>query len=113
MSCAPRALTERLDTKKKGADAGKAAAASAGFAGARAMFQASSAQGIAIKDNAGGSGSQVSIDTRHQNTITGLCALSAGEGKPITKFTTCGADGRVLMWDLTKLNLDLAALKLA
>jgi WD40 repeat protein len=105
-----RSLTEKLDTKKKGADS-KASAANAGFAGARAMFQASSSQGIGIKDGAS-TGITVSVDTRHQNTITGVCLLPGADGK-VSKFSTCGADGRVLMWDLTKLDVNLAALKLA
>ena len=35
------------------------------------------------------------------------------EGSALTtKFSTCGADGRVLLWDLQKIDVNLADLKL-
>ena len=101
-----RALGERLDTKKKAATS-----SASGVSAARAMFQGAASRGISVKDNA--VGASVSVDTRHQNAITGLFAFGNAAGKRVTNFTTCGADGRVLLWDLAKLDLGLAALKLA
>lgn len=40
-----------------------------------------------------------SLDTLHQNAITGLC-LHNGTKASATRFSTSGADGLLVIWDL-------------
>lgn len=74
-------------------DTGKSASAApqkkkGAFQGAFAKFNSSAKYG--------GKTESSMLPSRHQNVINGLAAQSA------TVFTTCGADGRVLFWDMKK-----------
>ncbi len=48
--------------------------------------------------------------TQHDNLITGISIANAGP--KVTKVSTSGFDGRLVLWQLSDLSLDLAALHL-
>jgi len=79
------------------------------FANSRALFQASSNQGIAIS-NSGSTASKQSVskppvvkETRHSNAIS---VVWPNPSVP-SKFVTSGLDGRVLFWDLGKIGISV------
>lgn len=39
------------------------------------------------------------LETVHQNAITGLCLYSGSKGA-VTKFSTSGVDGQLVVWDM-------------
>eukprot|EP00455_Lapot_gusevi_P025069 TRINITY_DN2626_c0_g1_i2.p1 TRINITY_DN2626_c0_g1~~TRINITY_DN2626_c0_g1_i2.p1 ORF type:complete len:399 (+),score=144.60 TRINITY_DN2626_c0_g1_i2:70-1266(+) len=101
---------DKLDKEKKQETA---RASSSNFSSARNMFQGASSRGIAIQANAAAAAPAASVNTRHQNTINGVFLWRDGSDAPTRVFSSCGADGRVLMWDLNTLDVDLSALKIA
>ena len=48
--------------------------------------------------------------TQHDNLISGISIANAGP--KVTKVSTSGFDGRLVIWQLSDLSLDMAALKL-
>nr|CAG4644775.1 EOG090X05RK [Leptodora kindtii] len=53
-----------------------------------------------------------SLDTLHQNAITGLC-LHNGTKASATRFSTSGADGLLVIWDLKNLEPAMQGMKIA
>lgn len=49
---------------------------------------------------------QEEVKTRHHNTITGLQIFASAAGK-VSKFSSSGLDGRVLMWDVAGISSKL------
>lgn len=52
----------------------------------------------------------VTIDSTHQNAITQI-ALHSGTRDSVTKFSTTGGDGRLVIWDCKSLEASIAGLK--
>eukprot|EP01137_Pigoraptor_chileana_P011427 Opistho-2@62302 len=50
------------------------------------------------------------LPTIHQNTITELSLFEGGKDK-VSKFTTVGVDGRIVVWDVKSLEQSIAGLK--
>jgi actin related protein 2/3 complex subunit 1A/1B len=70
---------------------------------ARALFQSKTSRGESAS-NAG-----ADIKTVHQRHITCLQPFS-GKNAASSQFSTTGLDGRIALWDLATLNIDMAAL---
>lgn len=51
------------------------------------------------------------LDTAHQNTITNVAIYQGSKGE-VTKFTTSGMDGNLVIWDLKSLESSLAGLRI-
>jgi actin related protein 2/3 complex subunit 1A/1B len=51
------------------------------------------------------------LKTLHQNAISGLLAHTGGRGA-VTKFSTVGIDGKMIIWDLKSLEQSIAGLKI-
>ena len=75
-----------------------------GVAAARSLFKSKARLGQDRKADTD------HIWTQHENTITGLGIANVG-GK-VTKISTSGFDGRLVLWQLSDLNLDMSALRL-
>jgi len=97
------AFKEVLDKANK--EDKKPAATGSAFSAARSMWADSTNKGLAAGANV--ERKETSLPTRHQNTITTIWKNKAGV------ITTAGVDGRVLFWDLAKLGVDVAGLKIA
>jgi actin related protein 2/3 complex subunit 1A/1B len=91
------------DKKKAGGGGGGAAKSS--FGAARAMFAAKVNKG---QDS--GAGGQGKIATKHQAPIVGLCSYRDGSGAQA--FSSVGLDGRVVVWEVSTLDVDLGKLRL-
>lgn len=103
------AMCEQLDKPKKEE---KKVVGNA-FANKFNKFQAAADHGAQFGD-AASDVSHVALNTLHQNTIYNLRLLPpADENSMVTRFTTSGLDGRLLFWDLRKLDgINKAAYKL-
>lgn len=58
-----------------------------------------------------GTGTETTLETKHQNTITQIASY-AGERQGITKFSTSGVDSLMCIWDLKTLEAQIAGLKI-
>jgi hypothetical protein len=90
-----RSLEVRSEEKKDGGDKSKT-----GFAASRAMFQ----------QRRTGEGAADTADstpwTTHCGSITGMVPYSAAAaGGALMAVSTCGADGRVVIWRLAELGV--------
>lgn len=95
-------FNRRLDQRVE--EVASASSAAGGVAAARALFQNKASRGQEKKaDND-------TLWTKHENSITGLVECTAPGQKYITKVSTSGLDGRLVVWDLPALELDMAAL---
>jgi len=61
--------------------------------------------------NARTESNDTSLQTLHQNAITDLC-LHSGSKDGVTKFSSSGADGLLVVWDFKNLDSSMQALKL-
>ncbi|KAI9262734.1 WD40-repeat-containing domain protein [Sporodiniella umbellata] len=64
-------------------------------------------------DSRGEAENDTSLNTVHQNTINEI-RIYEGDRSNVTKFSTCGVDGKVVVWDFdpSQLVTDLASLKI-
>ncbi|KAL9553298.1 hypothetical protein MBANPS3_003357 [Mucor bainieri] len=64
-------------------------------------------------DSRGEAENDTTLNTVHQNTINEI-RVYAGERDNVTKFSTCGVDGKVVIWDFepSQLVADLSSLKI-
>lgn len=109
-ACAFLALLS-LSACLQDAGAGAARASSSAFGAAHAMFAARVTKGV----GGGGAGesAEAGLWTKHQGAITCVQAMARNAKGSVTKFSTSGLDGRVIIWDLTALkHLPAAALGL-
>ncbi|CAM9288697.1 unnamed protein product [Ascophyllum nodosum] len=95
----------RLDEKSRGP--AKQAGAVSSMASARAMFQAKTTRG---QTASGGAGQD--LWTQHANSIVGMESMGHAEDPTCSKFSTCGLDGRIVVWDVPTLDIDMQALGL-
>ena len=51
------------------------------------------------------------VDATHQNAITQLCLHSGGRDS-VSKFSTSGVDGRLVVWDCRSLEASIAGLSI-
>jgi len=74
-------------------------ASTSAFAASRQAFSAAVDKGHSV--SGGPKKAESTIDTVHQNTITGLQVFRVAD-KPATTFSTSALDGRVVFWDVSK-----------
>ncbi len=55
------------------------------------------------KADLGTTTNKTDLDTKHQNAIN--CVNRFGSGARVTKFSTTGVDGKLIIWDLASLNI--------
>lgn len=92
---------DKLD-KKSGAAAGAAAPKVGGaFAGARSLFDKSDKEGHSFGANT----QQVTVATKHKNTIVNIQLVPVAGGGNVVQLTTAGLDGRICFWNVSGLNL--------
>jgi actin related protein 2/3 complex, subunit 1A/1B len=96
------AFKKKIDEKKTAT-----ASAATGVTAARALFQNKTARGqekVSDSDT---------LWTKHENTITAMSDASpAGTVGPMRKLCTSSLDGRLVTWDLTTIDVQLASLHL-
>jgi actin related protein 2/3 complex, subunit 1A/1B len=93
---------KKLDEKKA-----TSASAASGVAGARALFQNKTSRGQE------GSKEGDTLWTQHENAITDIQDASpAGSVGPLKKISTSALDGRLVIWDLSTIDISLASLHL-
>eukprot|EP01035_Chromulina_nebulosa_P019078 gene19078-24904_t len=90
-----------IDQKK----ATESSSTSSGVAAARAMFQNKVTRGQDSKSDAD------IIKTKHESAITGL-TIASSPNKPISKIATSALDGRLVLWDLPTLDINLNKLEI-
>lgn len=95
----------RLDEKSTGA--AKSAVATSSMATARAMFQAKTTRG---QTSSGGAGKD--LWTQHANAIVGMEGMGRAGDATCLKLSTCGLDGRIVVWEIPTLDIDMQALGL-
>ena len=93
--------SRRLDQQKEET---QASAATGGVAAARALFQNKTTRGQDQKAN------NDTLWTKHENAITAINVCSSG--KNITKISTSALDGRLVIWDLPSLEIDMGLLSI-
>jgi len=93
-------LKDKLDKKPSAASAASKGPSTGGFASSRALFGDASNKGVAFGQSADTS----AITTKHKNFISSLSVIPQSSGA-ITKISTTGLDGRVIIWDLAPLKL--------
>jgi len=98
-----RRLDQRVDDS---AAAGGGSSAAGGVAAARALFQNKASRGQEKKaDND-------SLWTKHDGAITAMSNCTLPGQKYINRVSTSALDGRLVIWDLPTLEIDLAQLSL-
>lgn len=55
--------------------------------------------------------SDTNLDSIHQNAITCVC-IYTGTTQKVTKISTSGSDGQLVIWDLISLERSMANLKI-
>eukprot|EP00752_Nemacystus_decipiens_P010415 g9282.t1 len=95
----------RLDEKSTGP--AKAAGAVSSMSAARAMFQAKTTRG---QTSAGGAGKD--LWTQHANAIVGVEKMGRAGDPTCSKLSSCGLDGRLVIWEIPTLDIDMNALGL-
>ena len=96
-----------LEVKKESAAASSGGGGS--VAAARALFQNKSTRGQDSKADSD------TLWTTHENTITCIQNAEAGSGganAKVTRISTSALDGAVVIWEINKLDIDFAALKI-
>ncbi len=93
--------SRRLDQQKEET---QASVATGGVAAARALFQNKTTRGQDQKAN------NDTLWTKHENAITAVNVCSSG--KNITKISTSALDGRLVIWDLPSLEIDMGLLSI-
>jgi hypothetical protein len=93
-------LLGKLEEQAKQTVAAEATATAA----ARALFQSKAKLGQEKKTD-----SDV-LKTQHENMVTGLSI--ANTGNSVSRISTTSFDGKLVIWQLSDLSLDLAALRL-
>ncbi|CAN0016064.1 unnamed protein product [Ectocarpus sp. 4 AP-2014] len=103
--CSVRSFLRRLDEKSTGP--AKAAGTVSSMSAARAMFQAKTTRGQA---SSGGAGKD--LWTQHANAIVGIESMGRAGDPTCSKLSTCGLDGRLVVWEIPTLDIDMQALGL-
>ncbi|KMS65247.1 hypothetical protein BVRB_037910, partial [Beta vulgaris subsp. vulgaris] len=87
--------------------------AASNFSNVKNLFDASTRMGLTF----GGESSDAAgaLKTRHQNAINGLVQFWADASRSFAlEFCTCGVDGRILTWDVSKMpDINLPSIGLA
>jgi len=97
------ALQKRLDERKED---DKSTVAASGVSAARQLFQNKTRSGQDSKAESD------LLWTQHDNAITCLASASTGPGRVVDKVSSSGLDGRLTLWDLGQLEINLASLSL-
>lgn len=102
-----RYLDQRKEEAKGGDEAGQG-----GVAAARALFKSKTVRGNEGKPESEG------VWTQHESAITGLCAASPAAGKAGTSSScstvaSCALDGRIVVWNLPSLLVDVGLASLS
>jgi len=92
-----------LDQKR---EAAKSNAPASGVQAARALFQNKATRGQESKQEGD------ELWTKHENAITCIQRLGASTDPTCSKFSTSALDGRLVVWDLPTLEIDMRALGL-
>lgn len=92
---------DKVDKKQTGGAAAATPKFGGAFAGARSLFDKSDKEGHAFGANT----QQVTVATKHKNTIVNIQLQQNANGANVTQFTTAGLDGRVCFWNVASLNL--------
>ena len=96
------AFRKKLDEKKEAVTA-----ATSGVGAARALFQNKTSRGQSA------SAETDTLWTKHENAIIDIRDMSpAGSVGALRKISTCALDGRLVMWDLTTIDVQLASLSI-
>lgn len=90
-----------LDQKKEVA---KSNAPASGVQAARALFQSKTTRGQESKQEGD------ELWTKHENAITCIQRLAPSTDPTCTSFSTSALDGRIVVWDLPTLSIDMGAL---
>lgn len=93
--------------EEKATAATKSTGAVSSMASARAMFQAKALRGQA---SSGGAGKD--LWTQHANAIVGMESMGGAGDATCSKLSTCGLDGRLVVWEVPTLDIDMQALGL-
>jgi len=88
----------------KAATAGAVEVAAGGVNAARELFKNKTTRGQDLKSDSD------TLKTTHERPITTMQDASLRKGKAVTRISTSGLDGKVVIWDLPSLELNLAAL---
>jgi actin related protein 2/3 complex subunit 1A/1B len=91
----------KLDQK---AQETRSAAPTTGVQAARALFQNKTAKGQDSKQEGD------ELWTKHENTITCIQRMGRAADPTSSRFSTSALDGRVVVWDLPTLSIDMRAL---
>lgn len=94
-------MARKLDQQKEEV---QAESSSSGVAAARELFKNKSTRGQEKKSDSD------SLWTQHENSITGLSVANRGDS--VSRICTSGLDGRLVLWQLSSLSLDLASLSI-
>lgn len=98
-----RRLDQRTDASP---DSSAAAGANTGVAAARALWSNKASKGQDKKQDSD------TLWTKHENVITCMTNCSGKDEKVVTKVSTSSLDGRLVIWDLPSLEIDMALLGL-
>lgn len=96
----------RLDQRNEAAPDSSAASAGAntGVAAARALWSNKASKGQDKKQDSD------TLWTKHENVITSMANCSGKGGKGVTRVSTSSLDGRLVVWDLPNLEIDMTLL---
>jgi actin related protein 2/3 complex subunit 1A/1B len=83
---------------------GGGAARAAGGGGAKRGGASSAMSLWKAKDSYGADMNETKVNTKHQNAITYLGIVAEGGGK-VSKFSTTGLDGKLIVWDAASLGI--------
>ena len=89
---------------KEGTKAGASAAPAGGVSAARELFRNKTVRGQDIKNDAD------TLKTLHERAITLIQDASPAAGRGVTAISTSSLDGRLIVWDLPSLEIDMASL---
>jgi actin related protein 2/3 complex subunit 1A/1B len=87
-------------------EAAKTNAPTSGVQAARALFQNKTSRGQESKAEGD------ELWTKHENAITCIQRMGRSTDPTCTRFSTSALDGRVVVWDLPTLQIDMRALSL-
>lgn len=83
-----------------------AASSATGVAAARALFQNKTSRGQETKSTTD------TLWTKHESAITCMSSCSPRGSKTVTKMSTTALDGKLVIWDLQALDVDMSLLSI-
>lgn len=90
--------------KEDGKSGANSPATSGGVSAARELFRNKTARGQDIKNDTD------TLQTRHERAITLIQDASLKAGRGVSRISTSSLDGKLIVWDLPALEIDMATL---